>query len=143
MATARVLHFARVPVLIGLLLAVAQVQEPYMAAWSRLEIGESRSLWLLMLVLAAAFVAVSLADRQRPHSWSVLALEGVIAAIVGLIPPVQWIMWFDISTVTELVAATTPTVIVPVLAIAWLVTVVMTFVRQVRSADSRVTVGPA
>jgi hypothetical protein len=51
-----------------------------------------RGAWALVSLLSLAFVVVVLVGRRRWHPWVVLAVEGVAAGVVALIPPIDWVM---------------------------------------------------
>jgi hypothetical protein len=128
------LQFARVPVLVGLLLAAGTPQHELVRAFARLDVGAAWRPWLVLVVLAAGFVALALVGRRRRHPPGVLALEGLPAAVIGLIPPFLWIGWFGLGPFLVATGAATGSMFWHVLGVAWLVIVVMTAVRQVRAS---------
>jgi hypothetical protein len=137
MHAAVLLQIARVPVLVGLLLAAGGPQYELARAFARLDVRAAWPPWLLLVVLAAGFVALALLGRARRHPPGVLVLEGLVAAGIGLIPPFLWIGWFGLAPFVMATGAATGSMFWHVLGVAWLVIVVMTAARQVRASRAQ------
>lgn len=144
------------------LVALLWLADPVRARWEEaFALVEAASMWwtwLLMSAVAVAVVAVAVVGRRRRHPRWLLAGEGVLAAVIGLVlaaPVLPAPMpGRDIAVVDEAMAAlletfgTGTTPYVGVLALVWLVVVVATAVSQTaRShsarADRPVEAGPA
>ncbi len=133
---ARLVHIARIPVLVVLFAAVGP---PYLAseeATRRIDLGAYWGPWTQMGVLAVVFVAVSLFDRQRWHSRVVLMAEAVVAALLTL-PGFQWFAWFGVPGLDGFLGWQTFNEFSRALAFAWLVIAITTLARQVRSPRTR------
>jgi hypothetical protein len=122
----------RVPLLLALLLAAGAPQLRLFQALTGLEVADMWAPWLQMVGFALAFAAVALAGRRRRHSWGVLALEGLVAATVGLIPPALWAPWIGLGAFASALGATTGSPFVQALALMWLAVVLVTAAQQAR-----------
>jgi hypothetical protein len=127
------LQIARVPVLVGLLLAAGTPQLELVRAFGRIDVSAAWRPWLMLVVLATGFVALALLGRERRHPPGVLVFEGLVAAVIGLIPPFFWILWFGLGPFVMATGAPTGNMFSQVLGVTWLVSVGMTAVRQVRA----------
>lgn len=131
-----VLQLLRIPVLLGLLLSSRPLVMQGTRAAVRVETEGVWQVWWWLVLLAMAFVVVALLGRRRPHRAAVLTLEGLIAAVLGLVPPVQWLMWFGINWFTEATGAVTGLIApMQLLSIVWLGIVVMTGLAQARQTS--------
>lgn len=127
------LQVARIPVLIGLLLSTGPLLTSGARAAVRVETEGVLQVWWWLVAVAAVFVAVALVGRRRGHPTGILVLEGLVAAVLGTVPPVQWLVWFGINPFTE-AAGGTSGLMAPMqpLSIAWLGIVVWTARSQAR-----------
>lgn len=131
-------QWARIPVLLALLWATAPPLEALSRAVSRLDEQALWLPWLSASVLGMAFVVVMLAGRRQQHSWGVLAVEAVVAAIVAFVPPAYWVMWGGIWTTW--IAGLEPWALAmgggfaQPLAMAWLGVVGLRVVQHLRGA---------
>lgn len=75
--------------------------------------------WVGLVVLVLAFLALALLGRSSPPG--VRLVEVALAAIFGLVPPWQWILWFGFGTVSRTLTGGFGTSMVPqMIALAWL-----------------------
>ncbi|MPZ62844.1 MAG: hypothetical protein GEU93_16440 [Propionibacteriales bacterium] len=132
----RIVHIARIPVLVAVFAAVGPPTGELLEAQHRLDSGAYWGPGAQMVILGAVFVAVSLFDRQRRHSWAVLVTEAVVAA-VWVLPPFLLITWFGVS----FTGWTTFNDFSRALAITWLVIAVTTLARQVRRVPASLDAG--
>lgn len=130
-------QLARIPILVGLLLLTGPLMLSGMRAAAEIKIEAVWGPWTLLAAIMIAFVVVMLVARQRRHPMAILTIEGLVAAALGLVPPIQWVSWFGISG--AFIEATGGTIglfgIMQPLAIAWLGVVVFTGTRQIRADD--------
>lgn len=114
---------ARIPVLLVLLAGVGQFQSELVEPVERVEGPTVPWLpWLVLVLLAAAFVAVALLGRTGGAGRVVAAVELVLAGVLALVPPIQWILWLGSSHwLVEWSGALTGIAFVQGLAVAWLV----------------------
>ena len=127
---------ARIVGLIALFALVGSLSGAYAEEGFRAGTGrpyEPWPIWVALVPSAGALVAVALLGRERHHPPATLAMEGLLAAVLGLIPPIQWFRWFGVNAFVEAAGfhQSDVTFLQP-LAIAWLVIVGVTAVRQVR-----------
>lgn len=121
----------RIPVLLLLLRATAQPIEDLRTGQSRLRMEDVWGPWAAVSVLSLAFVVVTLVGRRRRHPWLVLGAEVVIAAVLALVPPVQWVLWLGIGQWAQgLVAG-----FAQPLSMAWLGVVAVTAYHQARGGS--------
>lgn len=132
----RIVHIARIPVLVAIFAAVGPPSDALLEAQRRLDTGAYWGPWAQMGILGAVFVAVALFDRQRWHSRAVLVAEAVVAA-VWVLPPFLLLMWFGVS----FIGWTTFSDFSRALAITWLVIAVITLARQVRRVPASLDAG--
>lgn len=95
--------------------------------------------WIAIVLTAGAFVAIALIGRETQHhsAW-ILAVEGLIAAFIGFVPPLKWIEWFGLNTFVTTAGFHQGGVnFIHPLAIAWLVIAARTGMRQARWLQSR------
>lgn len=151
------LQVARIPVLLGLLLPATPVGSRFTRAARSSAWEAAWWPWLVLLAVAIAFVAVAVTSRGRRHPTWLLAVESVIAGFIGLVMPL-WSLWVPsgpfgwpprvLRPLAERLIS--PTALEPgmvpggqamhwfvlVLALAWLVIVAHTAIRQRRATPS-------
>ena len=137
----QVLLWGRVPALVGLLAVVGRfsVAKAETAEGAlRLQPINVWPSWIALVLTAVAFLAVALAGRQRlRHPPGALIAEGLIAAVLGLVPPIQWIQWLGVNAfVTTAGFHQSAVSFIQPLALAWLVIVTATGWRQFERAKS-------
>jgi hypothetical protein len=100
-------------------------------AITRVAPEDYRLAWALIALLSLAFVVAILTDRRRWHPWAVLAVEGAVAAVVALVPPIDWVNWFGVggAWVTAMGGG-----FAQALAMAWLGVVGLQAFHQLREA---------
>lgn len=119
----------RIPVLVVLLVLAGPLLDQYSRERMRLNaegIVASIGPWLLLMVLAAVFLIAVAAQRDERHAGWLLTLEGVIAAVIAVVPPLVWFLALGLGIVSKAMGATSGAAYAQVLAVAWLVTVVRT-----------------
>lgn len=119
----------RIPILLVLLLIAGPLLDQYSRERMRLNaegIVASLGPWLLLMVLAAVFLLIAAAKRDERHAGWLLSLEGVIAALIAIVPPLVWFLALGLGLVSKAMGATSGAAYAQVLAVAWLVTVVRT-----------------
>lgn len=151
---APVLRVARPLVLVGLLLLSARVwNEWWTPAFGRLEPGTLQRAWTVLVAIAVAFLVIAVVARQGRQPRWLLAVEGAIAGLIGVVVPV-WGVWLGVGpeaaplpgVVQPLATALSAPPFAPgvegtgmglatnwfvlVLALAWLVIVVHALVRR-------------
>jgi len=142
MGRRELLQLARVPVLVALLLASGPLLFDGAQAAARQDLDGVWSSWAWLTLLAVAVVAVVHLGRRRRHPPATLAMEGLVAAVLGFVPPFQWVMWFGINRFTEAVGGTTVlTGFMQPLAIAWLGVAAATAAHQMGAKESKVPQG--
>jgi hypothetical protein len=130
------LQLARIPALLMLLWAAARPAEAKSRAIARVSLEDYRLAWALLALISLAFVVVMLAGRRRWHPWVVLAVEGAVAGVVALVPPIDWVTWLGVggSWATAMGAG-----FAQGLAMAWLGVVGLRAVHQLREAPEAVS----
>lgn len=153
------LQVARVPVLLALLLVARPAQDRLLRASNTIDMDATEWPWLVLVAIPLVFMALALAARRTHHPPWLLTGEGVIAALLGLMLPL-WGVWivsgrfaWPPDALGPLAAAfSNPMSVggfafglgqaahwfVVLLALAWLVVVIDTAVRQVRLARAHV-----
>ena len=129
------LLWVRLLALVGLLVVVGRLSVALAEAAqgvARLQPFNVWPTWVALVLTGAAFVGVALVGRQRVrHHPGTLIAEGLIAAILGLVPSIQWIQWFGTNAfVTTAGFHQSAVSFIQPLAIAWLVIVMATGWRQ-------------
>ncbi len=132
-ALAVVLQLVRVGMLVALAFATGWAVTPLQRALSTLNQEEMVRLSTIMVVIGLLFVVVLLVGRRRWHAWGVLIAEGLIAAVLALVPGALWIIWLGFSEWTNAMLSGW----VQPLAIAWLGVVVAQGFHQVRDGAPR------
>lgn len=130
----RLLQYLRIPLLVVLLAAATVPEQEFFRAFTRLELDAARQPWFLIVVSGLAFVAVSLWGRTNRHPPGLLAVEGLVAAVLGLVPPMVWVQWFGVGL---FLGVATGNMFVHALALAWLGVVLATAIRQARGPGPR------
>ncbi len=123
------MKLARVPVLLALLLLSGPLQWQYSLQRMRLNqegIVGSLPYWLGLVALAAVFIVVAGAARSERNPAWLLGIEGFLAAVIALVPPLVWAEALGTGPFLDAMGGTTGAVFSQVLAVAWLVTVVRT-----------------
>jgi hypothetical protein len=123
------MKLARVPVLLALLLLSGPLQWQYSLQRMRLNqegIVGSLPYWLGLVALAAVFIVVAGAARSERNPAWLLGIEGFLAAVIALVPPLVWAQALGTGPFLDAMGGTTGAVFSQVLAVAWLVTVVRT-----------------
>jgi len=130
------MRLVRIPLLVVLLLASGPLQWRY--AQQRFVFTQDGMVgsippWLLLVAVAVAFLVVAEAGRDRRHGALLLVLEGFIATVVALVPPLVWAQVAGAGPWTEAMGGTTGASYAQVLGIVWLVAVVRTGAAQRRA----------
>jgi hypothetical protein len=123
------MKLARVPVLLALLLLSGPLQWQYSLQRMRLNqegIVGSLPYWLGLVALAAVFIVVVGAARSERNPAWLLGIEGFLAAVIALVPPLVWAEALGTGPFLDAMGGTTGAVFSQILAVAWLVTVVRT-----------------
>jgi hypothetical protein len=123
------MKLARVPVLLALLLLSGPLQWQYSLQRMRLNqegIVGSLPYWLGLVALAAVFIVVAGAARSERNPAWLLGIEGFLAAVIALVPPLVWAQALGTGPFLDAMGGTTGAVFSQVLAVFWLVTVVRT-----------------
>lgn len=153
-----ILQTARVVVLLALLVPVRPAGFRFAHAINSADWPAAVWPWLALVAIPLAFVAVASAGRRRRHSPWLLAGEGLLAALIGLLLPL-WSLWspfgqFTFPVVLHPLAAALrhpfafdPGIVrglywlILVLAFTWLVLVAATALRQRRRGDAQAADG--
>jgi len=125
----------RIIVLVGLLLASGPLQWRY--GLERMRINQegmisALPLWLALMGIAAVFVVVAIAGREQRTHAALLSLEGVIAAVLSLVPQLVWAQLVGPGLFLDAMGGTTGMAFAPVLTVVWLVIVVRAGLAQRR-----------
>jgi len=123
------MKLARVPVLLALLLLSGPLQWQYSLQRMRLNqegIVGSLPYWLGLVALAAVFIVVAGAARSERNPAWLLGIEGFLAGVIALVPPLVWAQALGTGPFLDAMGGTTGAVFSQVLAVFWLVTVVRT-----------------
>lgn len=134
---ALLLQSLRIPLLVALLAVAAAPAPGLLRAFARVELDAALYPWLVMVASGFAFVALATWRRMERHPPSLLAVEGLVAALVGLIPPLAWVQWFGVGRLPDLLGVAHEFMFIHALGISWLVVVVATAIRQARGAQLR------
>lgn len=130
------LQLARIPALLMVLWSAAGPAEAKTRAIAHVSLEDYRLAWALIALLSLVFVVVMLGGRRRRHPWVVLAVEGAVAGVVALVPPLDWVTWFGVggSWVTAMGGG-----FAQALAMAWLGVVGVQAFHQLREAPEAVS----
>jgi hypothetical protein len=124
---------ARILVLVGLLLAAEPPQRAILRAFHDLPQQQPWDAWLLLVLIVFGFVVVALAGRREDDAGMLVGLEGIVAALVGFLPPWQWVAWFGLGAIPRvLTGGFAGSLLTQVLGVAWFAIVLMTAVRRWR-----------
>lgn len=126
--TSAILQTLRIPVLLLLLRATAQPIQDLRTGQTRLRMEDVWGPWVTVSALSLAFVVLMLVARRRRHPWLVLGAEAVIAAVLALVPPVQWVLWLGIGAWASAMVSG----FAQPLSMAWLGVVAVTAHHQAR-----------
>lgn len=128
---------ARILVLVGLLVAAEPPQSTILRYFDQLPRQQPWGSWLLLMLIVFAFVVVALAGRREDDATMLVGLEGVVAAVIGLIPPWQWVAWFGLSAIPRVMTGGfAGSLLTQVLGVAWLAIVLVTAVRRRRRSGA-------
>ena len=130
------MKLARVPVLLALLVASGPLQWRYaQARFVFTQDGAVASVppWLALIGVAVAFILVASARRSERHATPLLIVEGLVAFVIALVPPLIWAQVAS-GAWTEAMGGTTGASYAQILAVVWLLVVVRTFRSQRRGA---------
>jgi hypothetical protein len=123
------MKLVRVPVLLALLLLSGPLQWAYSLQRMRLNedgIVGSLPYWLGLVAIAVVFIVVAGAARTERNPGWLLGIEGFLAVVIALVPPLVWAQALGTGPFLDAVGGTTGAVYSQVLAVFWLVTVVRT-----------------
>jgi len=135
------LQAVRIPMLLAVLALLGPPLLTFQRALMRAELPTAGRGWVVIAAVVLVFVVVALLGRTARHPPGILAVEAVVAGLLGLIPPTAWISWFGISGLPLIMGIAAGSVVVPVLALAWLAIVATTGMRQWRAARERRELG--
>lgn len=127
--------FARIPVLLALLVASGPLQWRYaQARFVLTQDGAVASVppWLALVALAVVFVLLAGYDRDRRHATPVLVLELLIAFVIAIVPPLIWAQ-VAAGAWTEAMGGTTGASYAQMLAVGWGLIALRTWRRQRRT----------
>jgi hypothetical protein len=123
------LKLIRIPVLLALLILSGSLQWEYSLQRMRLNEGGivgSMPYWLGLVAVAVVFILVVGAARDERNPAWLLTIEGFLAAVIALVPPLVWAQALGQGLFLDAMGGTTGAVYAQVLAVVWLVTVVRT-----------------
>jgi hypothetical protein len=89
-------------------------------------ISGSLPYWLGLVAVAVVFIVVAGAARTERNPGWLLGIEGFLAAVIALVPPLVWAQALGTGPFLDAMGGTTGAVYSQVLAVFWLVTVVRT-----------------
>lgn len=128
---------ARILVLVGLLVAAEPPQSAILRSFRELPQQPPRGSWLLLVLIVFAFVVLALVGRREDDATMLVGLEGVVAAVVGLIPPWEWVAWFGLSAIPRVMTGGfAGSLLSQALGVAWLAIVLVTAVRRRRRSGA-------
>ncbi len=124
------MQLLRIPVLIAILLASGPLQERY--ARQRFVFTADGAVgsvppWLALMAVAVVFILAANYGRERRHATPVLLLEGFVAVLVALVPPLIWAEVAGTGAWTTAMGGTTGASYAQMLALVWLLLVVRTW----------------
>ena len=126
----------RIPLVVTLLVVTGQLMRPLFLSLGTPDTYDAWRAWVPLVLVGGAAAAVILIGRDHRHPPAILAVEAVIAGVLGFLPSVQWIVWFGFSGIVgSTFSNSTPVGFVQPLAIVWFVTATVTLVRQLRVRD--------
>lgn len=126
----------RIPVLLALLVASGPLQWGY--AQTRFVFTQDGAVssvpwWFALIALAVVFLVVAGARRQERHATPLLVVEGLVAFLIAIVPPLIWAQ-VAAGAWTEAMGGTTGASYAQILAVVWFLLVVRTFRSQRRPA---------
>ncbi len=127
--------YARIPVLLALLLASGPLQWRY--AETRFVFTQDGAVssvppWLALVALAVVFILVAAAGRERRHATPLLVLELLVAFVIAIVPPLIWAQ-VAAGAWTEAMGGTTGASYAQMLAVVWGLIAVRTWRTQRRA----------
>jgi predicted Co/Zn/Cd cation transporter (cation efflux family) len=130
------MQLLRIPVLVAILVASGPLQWRY--AQQRFVFtadGAVSSIppWLALMALAVVFILAASYRRDRRHATPILVLEGLVALIITIVPPLIWAQVAGAGAWTTAMGGTTGSSFAQILAVVWLVTVGRTLRGQRRA----------
>jgi hypothetical protein len=123
------MRLVRIPVLLALILLSGPLQWEYSLQRMRLNeagIVGSMPYWLGLVAIAVAFIVIAGAARTERNPGWLLGIEGFLAAVIALVPPLVWAQVLGVGLFLDAMGGTTGAVYSQVLAVVWLVSVVRT-----------------
>lgn len=126
-------QLARILALLVLLRATGWAVAPTVRAVAAMDLDTAVRSSVALSLVSLLFVGVMLVGRRRWHPWAVLVVEAVIAAVLALVPPLLWVIWFGVGGWTNTMVGGP----VQPLAVAWLGVVVLRGSQQLRDADRK------
>ena len=131
------MQLLRIPVLIVILLASGPLQERY--ARQRFVFTADGAVssvppWVALMAIGVVFILAASYGRERRHSTPVLLLEGFVAVLIALVPPLIWAEVAGTGPWTTAMGGNTGASYAQVLALVWLMLVVRTWRARKRSA---------
>lgn len=90
-----VLRILRVPLLLALLLLSSPVFERHLSALQRVEMDRLQSTWTALVTIAVVFLIAAVIGRQQRQPLWLLVVEALLAGLIGLIGLIvpAWGMW--------------------------------------------------
>lgn len=128
----------RIPALVAVLMLMGSALRTFQRSLLHGEAATAGWSWVVIAAAVLVFVAVALLGRATRHPPAVLVVEAGFAGLLGLVPPTVWLIWLGVSGLPRVFGIVHGSVVVPVLALAWLAIVVTTGVRQRRGRAARV-----
>jgi hypothetical protein len=126
----------RILVLLALLFASGPLQWSYVN--TRFTLSDSIPSWLGLIVLAVVFLIAVAYGRDQRHPTPILVLEGFLAFVLAIVPPLVWLGVAIESgsgvmqTWSRAMGGTSGAAYAQVLALVWLMTAIRTFRGQRR-----------
>ena len=130
------MQLLRIPVLVAILVASGPLQWRY--AQQRFVFTADGAVssvppWLALMALAVVFILAASYRRDRRHATPILVLEGLVALIITIVPPLIWAQVAGAGAWTTAMGGTTGSSFAQILAVVWLVTVGRTLRGQRRA----------
>jgi hypothetical protein len=132
------MQLLRIPVLIAILVASGPLQERY--ARQRFVFTADGAVssvppWVALMAVGVVFILAANYGRERRHSTPVLLLEGFVAVLIALVPPLIWTQVAGTGPWTVAMGGNTGASFAQILALVWLLLVVRTWRDRRRSAS--------
>jgi len=124
------MQLLRIPVLIAILLASGPLQERYTRQRFVFTLDGAIAAipsWLALVAVAVAFILAAGYGRDRRHSTPVLVLEGLLAVVITIVPPLIWARVAGVGAWTSAMGGSSGTSFAQILAVVWLMLVVRTW----------------